>query len=631
MEKVFIDKKKFAFLFLYIAFLFLIYWVILFYFPLSHQIGLAFRYDMTSISIFILVTTYFLFMIKGRYDKYLFISFFVLLSALPLSGLWASGQSEPYILMGLLPFSDASGYYTGAQSFLAGGHFSGMATYRPISPAIVSLLLRITHGNLQITLAIQTVLIAFIVAISILFIRDSWGNLTATLFTLLIYFFWRPFIGTLMTENFGLVFGILGFIFLLLWSKTKKNVDIFIGSLFLCLGLNIRAGAYFIIICILVLLFIFKKDLPQKTILVFILSLFFVWVINSIVSLIYSGKIVGFSSNVFDNLYQLVTNSNSWKSLKNINPSVDTNQTRNMLELIFNELLKDPSRFLKSIANAYREYFSIGRSGLFGFIEGERIHTTRTSVLCGTVVLCFLSIVGIIHELINLIKKRDLTSALILFGLCGIVLSAPILYPGDYSGMRFFAATMGFQIIIPCIGLNYLLSFFTSRKDKEKKKIIHPQQGIDLLFSCFLLFVILVGLLLNSLFRSSVELSESKCKNGTIPVQVIINNGTFVNVITNDSIQSNYIPFIKESRAKQSSHGLSVDFSSDFDKLSAPFTLFEGIDLNTMHEVFVVFETNEMPEINRVTTICTEKSDLAALEGYSFVFSEAFYNSNINN
>jgi hypothetical protein len=327
LEKFFVNKKKFVFLFLYLLLLLFIYWLILFYFPLSRQIGLSFRYDITSIVIFIFIAAYSLFMIKGISGKYFFITFFVLISALPLSGLWASGQSEPYTLMGLLPFSDASGYYYGAQSFLAGGHFSGMATYRPLSPAILSLMLRITHGNLQVMLTIQTALIALIAAISILFIKDSWGNLAGALFTLLIFFFWRPFIGTLLTENFGLAFGVFGFIFMVLWSKTRKHIDLFLGVLFLCLGLNIRAGAYFILIGILVLLLIFRKNLPKNSILVFLFGFFCAWFINSIVSLIYCGKIVGLSSNIFYNLYQLVTNSDSWKSLREMNPSVNTSKT----------------------------------------------------------------------------------------------------------------------------------------------------------------------------------------------------------------------------------------------------------------------------------------------------------------
>ena len=618
-------ERKTIFFFLLTIFILLGAWAFLFYLPLPRQVGLSFRYDVTSIAVIIFLGSFLSLLIKGMWGELIFTAFFLTLSALPLSGLWASGQTEPYTLFGLLPFSDARMYYEGALRFLMGGRLTGISTFRPIAPAFLSLLLRLTDANLQAAIALQTLLGACAAAAAILYVRDVWGSWAASLFSLLVFFFWRPFIGTVLTENLGLALGLCGFLTLIAWSRTKKPQLLFLGALLLGLGLNIRAGAYFVLVSIFLVVVFFCKQLSKRSLLLFVAGVLLAWLANCMVSAIYSSKVVGFSSNVMNNLYQLVTNSDSWRELGQVYLDVDTSRTWDTLKLIAAEFFDNPLNLLEGLGRSYREFFSFGRPGAFGFIEGERVHTTRPSVLAATALLYLLSALGVARESLRWYRKKDLTSALLIMSLLGILLSAPILFSGGFSGMRFFAATMGFQIIFPCLGLLFLqenVFRWIKMPVADRTSFDQPPR---LLIPSFLLILIMLGLPLNALFRSPPQMNELVCDTGETPVSMAVHHGSYVSIVTDTSPEPEYLPTIRESRARLSSHGLAPSFSSEFTQLSAPYSLVSGIDAHSNRGIILVLAPQEVPISNARVEICTRESGLPRLDKNGYLFSnEAF-------
>jgi len=87
--------------------------------PMALQV----RYGFTLFAPIALLLFYLVFSIKGFAGRLL--SFIAILSlfALGLSGLWASGQTEPQVIGGLLPNVDAAEYYYDALRLLNGSNF----------------------------------------------------------------------------------------------------------------------------------------------------------------------------------------------------------------------------------------------------------------------------------------------------------------------------------------------------------------------------------------------------------------------------------------------------------------------------------------------------------------------------
>lgn len=73
---------------------------------------------------------------------------------LPLSGLWTSGISTSALIGGLLPFSDAGGYFNDARRLLDGVLFPDFSARRSMFAGMLAAVLGLTGRNLQLTLAI---------------------------------------------------------------------------------------------------------------------------------------------------------------------------------------------------------------------------------------------------------------------------------------------------------------------------------------------------------------------------------------------------------------------------------------------------------------------------------------------
>ncbi len=122
------------------------------YFPSPADPGLAFRYDFTSIAVSIFVLYVLISLFRGYFQDTLLFLFIAFLFVIPVIGLWASGQSEQYLIGGIIPFSDARFYYMDSRRLLEGSLFVTGASRRPFFAAFLSSLQWLTGQNLYITL-----------------------------------------------------------------------------------------------------------------------------------------------------------------------------------------------------------------------------------------------------------------------------------------------------------------------------------------------------------------------------------------------------------------------------------------------------------------------------------------------
>jgi hypothetical protein len=85
---------------------------------------------------------------RWRHRSEPFISFGVTLAiyALPLMVLWSTGMSNPSLIGGNLPWSDATGYFRIAQSLLDGTQIS-LGFSRPLFPGYLAVLLGLTQRD----------------------------------------------------------------------------------------------------------------------------------------------------------------------------------------------------------------------------------------------------------------------------------------------------------------------------------------------------------------------------------------------------------------------------------------------------------------------------------------------------
>lgn len=170
-----------------------------------------------------------------------------LLFSVPLLRAWRAGETTSAYIGGLLPYSDAAGYYQGGLQLLYEGVLNSWNQRRPLNAALHALRLDVLGGSLQASIGLSALAAALVTLLAAREIRRVLGLSAAGVFALLVYSWVRPYLPATLTEVHGLILGGLGFA--LLWrAATERSFTLFgLGMFALSLGLSARAGAFLLL------------------------------------------------------------------------------------------------------------------------------------------------------------------------------------------------------------------------------------------------------------------------------------------------------------------------------------------------------------------------------------------------
>ena len=148
---------------------------------------------------------------------------------------------------GIIPHSDANGYYEGAYNFLEVGHLNGWNMRRPINALFYAFRLGITGLNFYAALIIQTILAGICCGLASLAVLRTHGKIAAIVVFFGLFFAVSPYLAITLSESLGFVWGALAFA--ILWQGAAlNNLRLFsFGALIFSIALNTRAGPFFIL------------------------------------------------------------------------------------------------------------------------------------------------------------------------------------------------------------------------------------------------------------------------------------------------------------------------------------------------------------------------------------------------
>lgn len=173
--------------------------------------------------------------------------------------LWTLGyEGRNAVFGGILPWSDSADFYSDALRLVHGERLSPISSRRPLFAALLAGLLKLSAGNLRVSLALLAALAAVSTALPALEVWRTDGWKSASVVYLVLLFFERRWTGFIQTEHFGLPLGAAGFV--LLWRAqslrgTNVRAALFaaaLGVFALSLGLFARAGCFFVLPALLV-------------------------------------------------------------------------------------------------------------------------------------------------------------------------------------------------------------------------------------------------------------------------------------------------------------------------------------------------------------------------------------------
>jgi len=461
----------------------------------------------------------------------------LVLFSIPLIYKWQTAGFYGYLIGGLLPWSDAAGYYSGAQHLLYDGYLTSWATRRPLFGGFLAVLLSATGNNLQVTLAILAILNGLAIFFAAREVQKNHGSSIATTFLAICYWYYCAHAGVTATEQLGLCFGSLGMAFFVHGIQNESIRKIAFGLFLLTIALNARSGAFFILPVIILWLGInYKKEMGWRKPIAVGIALVALGMLGNLIMV----KLVGSPnahpfSNYSYTLYGLASGNAGWSQAIRDYPDVKEEE---VLGLALEKIKENPSLFMIGILRSYRDYFttSYGPFSFLGIVNDRRN--------MGNQLLMALTCAGLVIELV---RRKQALYSLILAAFLGIFLSVSLVPPRDADFMRIYAATIPFTAYIASMGIIFL--------EQPLKKIGLPAQistdgwnssNLLLPFSIILLIICFIGPLLIQLSSHPQRTSASaSCSPEKQQIRFLVGNGSSINIVDDNSLSESYLPNIR--------------------------------------------------------------------------------------
>ncbi len=393
-------------------------------------------------------------------------------------------SDESFVLAGVIPWSDAAGHFYQAAQMACNGitHF-GM-NGRFLYPAFFSSLLNLTGYNLLQAEVISWIFFAIALTFLLRLVVRVTGFVGAGVVALVCGLFFRErCAGLLMTENFGILCGMLAASLLIL-AMRKRNFWMFQFGLFtLALGLVARPGPMFVLpFLIFYVGGISSRDWLSKPVkkwqrvivgsLVATVMIVSAFGCNTLLShSVYEGKVI-VNGNFSFTLYGMLTGGKWSDALgwSHYNASLVMQENIRLLK-------QEPQRLIFGAFRAYKE--ALYRRILFMFGHESRPAT----------ILLLLSAVGLV-ALWKTKEWRSYAWCLTLIA-AGILASIPFAPPWD-AAERPFAVTVPFQAIFAAFGAAWLLrTVFPQTRGSDDSSL---QGGRRLIFLIGVVFFLAVPL-----------------------------------------------------------------------------------------------------------------------------------------
>jgi len=575
--------------------------------PIPAAIGLFVRHNLVLLTLIALPLLFITFRINGVWGIFAALCLTLLLFGLPLSGLWRSGASEPFIIGGLLPFSDAASYYSDALRVVEGFRFSAFSARRPLFPALLTVLLAVTGQNLVVSIAILGALIAIVCYLAAREIQRSLGIFPAVTFLFILYLFYRRIAGTTMTENLGLPLGVAAFTILWGAAYRKKLWQTAIGLLLLTLALNARAGTFFILPALLLWCGFAFRGKRKFSIPVFSVSALAValgFALNMLVFKLVADPGGMVFSNFSYTLYGVVAGGKGWMQILIDHPELgqldDVSRSAQTYALVFEAFKAHPFNIVIGVFKNWFDYLMPRGAGAFGFIRGNEVLSWANYTY--RIILSLLAGWGLI---IAWKQRKHEPFTLLLWTAAGLFLSVPFVPPNDSNQMRVYAATVTFLMTFSVIGLKSVLEL-AFKLPKVSLQKIEPQSVPTMIFGIMLAAVTIGGVLLVKASAKPQALSLAECPAGETLMMVRFTPGSLVQIGGEPSPQRLNVTrrsFTELNEGYPEMHDALVQAVGEGATLARP------LDLISMQYPLLVISNQYLPVPNGIISLCTVQAE----------------------
>lgn len=545
------------------------------------------------------------------------------LFALGLAGLWASGNTQSVILSGLIPLTDAVGYYGDATRLLYGMEVSNFTAMRPFFAGLLSFFLWLSGQNLMIAVSIFTAIAGLSCYLACREIKQTHGAELATFILILIFLYYRHHSGTTMSESLGVSVSLLGIALLWQGIAAQKEWHTLFGIGMLALALNIRPGAMFVLPALLLWGgWVFRGS--RK------FSLRFLGLGTAIIVAVFYANsrlidfVAGSSGVPFENFawafYGLASGGKSWTYVFEANPQLsllpDNEVAPTIYKLAFELILSNPLLLVKGALFYWKMFFSDSWYNAYAFVAGDNYWVSEAA-RWGMYLLSGLGIYKWFKS------RQDHYASLAVATALGVLASVPFVPPTDAYRVRLYAATIPFFVLLPGIGLSFLKEKFLKSSISSDSELPAPGKYLTPVFSSVLIFTLIIAPLLLKTNGKLPTSPNTVCSPGMDSFFTRFNPGASINIHRENSIFIDWMPNFHISLFRRNAHSLpDMNLIAIVKSISPLNSIFYGLDLQTGQAAIVVVSTELLPEPGNLIQLCGELSFDPTFTPYTFFFAE---------
>ncbi len=578
--------------------------------PLPRQVGLTMRYSLLLTLPLVVFVVAVCFHLPGYLGRFLSLTAVMLFFALPVSGLWASGQSEQYIMGGIFPWSDAQLYYLDSLQLLNGKLMSSFSAGKPLYPAAMAAVLGLGQYHLPLALGFWTLLAGAATHLAGREVQRSHGSLAGACLVGLLFCFYRRFSGTTMTENLGFPLGLLAFAALWRAAYSHRFAWAVGGVFLLTLALNARQGAYFALPLIAAWagwLCRGGRRFSWKILLACLGAILAGFLINSIIQRTIVEPGAGANYQLVYHLYGLVTGGQDWTTITYDQPELFSLPQEEFIQqgllLIWNLFKKHPGLLVKGILKHLGDYFCSPDRGGFSYLDSLSLQAT------GVLRAILFGLAG--AGLARGFRRNTAQPGMLLLAVTaiGMLASIPIVPPGSTFRMRLYAATIWAEVLLPVLGATWLLDGIPSAwRQGWNNRMPTPARVPEWVLATACIFLAVFSttspLLAKALAKPALP-PQTTCPNEQESVVLRKAPGSYLVLVGNDDPREGWIPFIRLNFFKNKVHNLAnFEIFPEFDRLEEPTALLFHLNLLGGGPALVFADPGMLPEQDGLVEVC---------------------------
>ncbi|HLF59409.1 MAG TPA: hypothetical protein VI732_07240 [Alphaproteobacteria bacterium] len=374
---------------------------------------------------------------------------------LPVPAYWLSAHTHPNAIAGLLPWNDAMGYFTCSNQILTGVPIDIGCRMRPLYSGLLAGIFEISGRDLQIALLVQAAVVG---AGAYLLLRETARQLdaaaTLAVFAALFLFAGEFCAALTLTENAGLLLGVLTIA--ILWRSAPAVPDgtFFLAMFLFAVGQNARAGAFLVFPALLAWAY-FNVGRPRRErvrlVAAGIAGIAVGFGATFALTWIYGGAGDTLHSNFSYILYGISVGGKSWIQVRTDHPEIfaagggELELSRRIYAAAFANIMSAPHLFLWGYFKGIIHYLS----HLFVFVRFIPLR----------VVFIALWALGLAAAWR---RRADPRLTMLLWIAAGVFFSAPVLtFNGGY---RIYAVTFPAEAIVVGLGVAAIAVLIARRK-----------------------------------------------------------------------------------------------------------------------------------------------------------------------